>query len=94
MKHEKVLLVIGIWFVIIPLSGIPLGAKKFLLLIPALFLIFIAITGIRDQRKMRSELSRNQEELIHEIAEDIAEDIVGEADATTQQEMKRLRDII
>jgi hypothetical protein len=94
MKHAKMLLFLGIWFFIIPLLGIPLGIKKFLLVIPALFLIAMAITRIRAERASRSTFSVNQEELIHEIATDLAEDIVEEANMTTGQELKKLRDIL
>ncbi len=94
MKHAKILLALGIWFLIIPLLGIPMGVKKILLVIPALFLIAKAITRIRAERNIHDGFSENQEELIHEIAEDIAEDIVEEANTATAQEMKKLSDIL
>lgn len=94
MKHAKILLFLGIWFFLIPLSGIPSGIKKFLLVIPALFLIAMAITKIRSQRKIEHTFSENEEELIHEIAEEIAEDIVEESSKTTEHEIKKLRDIL
>lgn len=94
MKHAKLLLAFGIWFFIIPLLGIPVSVKKFLLIIPALFLIAMAITRIRAERHTHDTFTENQEELIHEIAEDIAEDIVEEANMSMQQEMKKLSDIL
>lgn len=94
MKHAKIILILGIWFFVIPLLGVPVGIKKILLCIPALFLIAMAITAIRTDRGVHDEFSENQKELIHELAEDIAEDIVEEANYTTQQEMKKLRDIL
>ncbi len=94
MKHAKILLLLGIWFFIIPLLGIPVGIKKVLLVIPALFLVAMAITRIRAERNTHSQFSETQEELIHEIAEDIAEDIVEEANMATNHEMKKLRDIL
>ena len=48
MKHPKIILVLGIWFVLIPLTGIPMAFKKVLLIIPALFLITMAITALRN----------------------------------------------
>ncbi|HQV65002.1 MAG TPA: hypothetical protein PKZ56_02120 [Candidatus Paceibacterota bacterium] len=94
MKHAKMLLFLGIWFFIIPLLGIPSGLKKFLLVIPALFLIAMAITRIRAEKAVRNQFTANQEELIHEIANDLAEDIVEEANMTTRHEMKKLRDTL
>lgn len=94
MKHAKIILLLGIWFFIIPLTGIPFTIRKILLVVPALFLIAMAITALRSERKMHSEFSESQEELIHEIAEEIAEEIVEDADMDTQQELKRLRDIL
>jgi hypothetical protein len=94
MKHAKILLFLGIWFFIIPLLGIPSGAKKFLLVIPALFLIAMAITRIRAERSVHNQFTENQEELIHEIATDLAEDIVEEANMATGQELKKLREIL
>jgi|JI10StandDraft_1071094.scaffolds.fasta_scaffold914148_2 hypothetical protein len=94
MKHAKILLLLGIWFFIVPLSGIPVGIKKILLVVPALFLIAMAITRIRAERKNNDQFSETQEELIHEIAEDIAGDIVEEANMATNQELKKLRDIL
>ena len=94
MKHAKIIFVLGMWFFIIPLLGIPVGVKKVLLCIPALFLIAMAITAIRADKRVHDDFSENQKELIHELAEDIAEDIVEEANYTTQQEMKKLRDIL
>jgi len=94
MRHAKILLVLGIWFLIIPLLGIPSLPKKLLLVLPALFLIAMAITRIRAEKHIHDPFSENQGELIHEIAEDIAVDIVEHANATTQQEMKKLREIL
>ena len=94
MKHAKMLLFLGIWFFIIPLLGIPSGLKKFLLVIPALFLVAMAITRIRSEKSVHNQFSQNQEELIHEIAVDLAEDIVEEANIATGQELKKLRDIL
>ncbi len=94
MKHAKILLLLGIWFFIVPLTGIPVGIKKILLVVPALFLIAMAITRIREKKKNNDQFSETQEELIHELAEDIAEDIVGEANMATNQELKKLRDIL
>ncbi len=94
MKHAKMLLFLGIWFFIIPLLGLPSGLKKFLLALPAIFLIAMAITRIRAEKAIRSQFSVNQEELIHEIAIDLAEDITEEANMTTRQEMKKLRDTL
>ena len=92
MKHAKILLFLGIWFFIIPIIGIPVGIKKILLIVPALFLIAMAITRIRAE--IHNNLSETQEELIHEIAEGIAENLVQEANTTTNQELKKLRDIL
>lgn len=94
MKQAKILLVLGVWFTLIPLAGIPLSIKKVLLVIPALFLIAMAITKIRSEKNVHHTFSKNQEELIQEIAEDIAEDIVQESNLATQQELKKLRDIL
>ncbi len=94
MKHSKIILTIGIWFLIIPLLGIPLSVKKFLLVIPALLLIAMAITAIRNERDDFPNISSDHEELIHEVAEDIADDIINHADEVTTHEMKKLRDIL
>jgi hypothetical protein len=94
MKHAKILLFLGIWFFIIPIIGIPVGIKKILLIVPALFLIAMAITRIRAEKNIHNNLSETQEELIHEIAEGIAENLVQEANTTTNQELKKLRDIL
>lgn len=94
MKHPKILLALGIWFTLIPLTGIPTGLKKILLIIPALFLIAMAITVLRNQYSNKDRFSLEHDELIQEIAQDIAEDIVHESDETTNQEIKKLRDIL
>lgn len=94
MKHPKIILVLGIWFVLIPLTGIPMAFKKVLLIIPALFLITMAITALRNERSDKHNFSLEHDELIQEIAQDIAEDIVHESDETTNQEVKKLRDIL
>ncbi len=94
MKHSKILLFLGIWFFIIPILGIPFSYKEFLLIIPALFLIAMAITRIRAEKNMHNRFAGENEELIQEIAEDLAEDIVEEANITTNQELKKLRDIL
>lgn len=94
MKHSKILLLLGLWFFIIPLTGIPFTARKIMLIIPALFLIAMAITAIRSERKSHSKFSETQEELIHEIAEEIAEEITEDANMDTQRELKHLKDIL
>ncbi len=88
------MLLLGVWFFVIPLLGIPIEAKKVLLVIPATFLIMKAITRIRKDRIEDDQFSENQEELVREIAEDIADDIVHKADIETYHEMKKLRDIL
>lgn len=88
------MLVIGIWIMIIPFFGIPLGIKKIALIIPALFIIAMAITELRVSRKINSNFNQTNEELIHELAEEIAEDIIHDANTATEREMKQLRDIL
>jgi hypothetical protein len=94
MKYPKLMLVIGIWIMIIPFFGIPLGIKKIALVIPALFIIAMAITELRMSRNNDRDSDQTNEELIHELAEEIAEDIIHNADITTEREMKQLRDIL
>lgn len=95
MKQSRIILFLGIWFAILPILGIPNHIKKLLIIIPGLFLIAMGITLIRSEKnKKDSSFSNNQEELIHEIAEEITEDIIQEANYTTQQEVKKLRDIL
>ncbi len=88
------MLVIGIWIMIIPFFGIPLGIKKIALVIPALFIIAMAITELRASKKINNNFNRTNEELIHELAEEIAEDIIHDANTATEREMKQLRDIL
>lgn len=94
MKHAKIFLLLGLWFFIIPLLGIPFTARKIMLIVPALFLIAMAITAIRSERKTHSKFSETQEELIHEIAEELAEEIVEDANVHTERELKHLKDIL
>ncbi len=94
MKHPKILLFLGIWFLIIPITGIPLAFKKILLVVPALFLIAMAITQLRSDRGVHKQFSEEHDELIKEIAGEIAEDIVEQANVETAQEVRKLRDIL
>jgi hypothetical protein len=95
MKQFKVIFLLGIWFVIIPITGIPLSVKKLLIIIPGLLLMAIGVTLIRTHKhKQSAPFNEHQEELVHEIAEDIAEDIIHQANTTTSNEIKKLRDIL
>lgn len=94
MKHPIILMVLGFWFIIITLSGIPTSIKKLFIIIPALFLIALAITEFRNERSLKNNFSLQNDELIQELAQDIAEDIVNESDALTSQEVKKLHDIL
>lgn len=94
MKHPIILMVLGFWFIIISLSGVPVGMKKLLITIPALFLIALAITAFRNELSLKNDFSLQNDELIQELAQDIAEDIVHESDVLTSQEVRKLHDIL
>ncbi len=94
MKQARFIIFIGIWVIIISILGIPIHVKKILIIIPSIFLIAIGITELRTAKKIASQFDPSQEELITEIAGDIAEDILEESVEATKQEMRHLRDIL
>lgn len=82
------------WIIIVPFLGVPSGIKTIALVIPALFIIAMAITELRTSAKMSQDFSATNTELIHELAEEIADDIIHDANISTEREMKQLRDIL
>lgn len=94
MKQARFIIFLGIWIILVSIAGIPIHIKKLLLLVPGLFLIAIGITELRIAKRMKNQFDPSQEELINEIAEDIAGDILQESNQATRQEMKHLRDLL
>lgn len=94
MKQARIIIFIGFWIIIVSILGIPIHIKKILMIIPGLFLITIGITELRMAKKIASQFDPSQEELITEIAEDIADDILEKSAEATKREMNHLRDIL
>lgn len=90
MKHPKIILILGIWFVFVTIMGIPSSIKKVLIIIPALFLITLAITAIRNNNLIRKKAVSQHNEFI----QDIVEDIVNETEEIIDQKTEKLRDIL
>ncbi len=90
MKQSKIIIILGIWFVLVPIMGIPLSIKKFLIIVPGLFVIAMGITMMRSDRLRKSLLHKKDKEIIHNIAEDVVEEV----NEITEQEMKNLRDVL
>lgn len=90
MKHSNIILIIGIWLIIVMIAGIPMGMKKILVILPALFLVAMGITAMRNEYKVKKEVIAQHDEII----QDIVEDIVSESEEIIDQEVKKLRDIL
>jgi hypothetical protein len=87
MKRYKIIFLIGLWVIVIPFLGVPLLAKKILLVIPGALLILIGIlmsqereqqiddeSGIAYAETMPSAAEETDFEISSEEAEKAEED--------------------
>lgn len=92
MKYYRFIFVVGVWTVMVPFLGITMTAKKVLLIIPAVLLMFVGImmsqeAHHRDNTGLSYE-ERNPrlDDHAHEILEPIAQDQPSQTEPTDDED--------
>lgn len=84
MNYYRTIFVIGLWVIIIPFLGIPLLAKKILLILPGALLLLIGILLSQEKSKESSDSGISYAETIPK--EDHIFTHIDESDASGEED--------